>query len=321
MQHIEERLYVCTLQYPRHQVQEPPNFEFLCPIDEIPQNLVLQNYYGPPDLGRVFDFCQALEHRLQSTDKMLAILASIDRKSCTNTLFLVAAYLVMMLEKDLKTTMLCLEPVLPNHEDSYHPKRSNIRAEVHIRLQDCIGALHRAKHIGWVDFAHGPKRFDNDEYRQLDNPLNADMHVVVPGKLILMCGPHDLPGGALWRDIPTEDGRFGRREFSPEHYADILEQFDVQAVVRCSAPAYDRKGFEAAGIAVVDLCCEDDAPPPIDVVSKFLAVVERLPGAVAVHCGSGRGRSGTLAALYLMKHYDFTAREAMGWLRIVRPGW
>ena len=217
--------------------------------------------------------------------------------------------------------MSCLEQVLSNNADTYNQTTSKIRIGVNLRLQDCIRALHRAKHIGWVDFTHGPNRFDNVEYRQLDNPLNADMHVVVPGKLILMCGPHDLPGGALWRDIPTEDGRFGRREFSPEHYADILEQFDVQAVVRCSAPAYDRKGFEAAGIAVVDLCCEDDAPPPIDVVSKFLAVVERLPGAVAVHCGSGRGRSGTLAALYLMKHHDFTAREAMGWLRIVRPGW
>jgi cell division cycle 14 len=42
---------------------------------------------------------------------------------------------------------------------------------------------------------------------------------------------------------------------------------------------------------------------------------------VAVHCGSGRGRSGTLVALYLMKHHGFTAREAIAWLRIVRPGW
>ena len=92
-------------------------------------------------------------------------------------------------------------------------------------------------------------------------------------------------------------------------------------MVRCSAPAYASVGFEAAGIAVVDLCCEDGAPPPVDVVAKFLAVVEALPGAVAVHCGSGRGRSGTLVALYLMKHHGFTAREAIAWLRIVRPGW
>ena len=57
------------------------------------------------------------------------------------------------------------------------------------------------------------------------------------------------------------------RDFSPAHYAEILAQVDVQAVVRCNAPLYNRMGFEAAGIAVVDLCCEDGAPPPIDVIA------------------------------------------------------
>jgi protein-tyrosine phosphatase len=94
----------------------------------------------------------------------------------------------------------------------------------------------------------------------------------------------------------------------------------VQAVVRLNAPLYAPAAFAPAGVAVADLFFEDCTPPPVDVVAKFLSLAEALPGALAVHCHAGLGRTGTLIALYMMKHHGFTAREAMGWLRIVRPG-
>ena len=81
-----------------------------------------------------------------------------------------------------------------------------------------------------------------------------------------------------------------------------------------------RRELETRGLAVVDLPFEDCSLPPPDVVSRFLAVAERVPGALAVHGRGGLGRTGTLVALYMMKHHGFSAREAMGWLRIVRPG-
>jgi cell division cycle 14 len=39
-----------------------------------------------------------------------------------------------------------------------------------------------------------------------------------------------------------------------------------------------------------------------------------------VHCKAGLGLTGTLIAVYLVLRHGFTALEAMGWLRILRPG-
>ncbi|XP_050530021.1 dual specificity protein phosphatase CDC14C isoform X2 [Daktulosphaira vitifoliae] len=45
-----------------------------------------------------------------------------------------------------------------------------------------------------------------------------------------------------------------------------------------------------------------------------------IKGAIAVHCKAGLGRTGCLIASYIVKHWSFTALEAIAWIRICRPG-
>ena len=39
-----------------------------------------------------------------------------------------------------------------------------------------------------------------------------------------------------------------------------------------------------------------------------------------MHCKAGLGRTGLLICAYMMKHFGFTAHEAIGYIRICRPG-
>lgn len=45
-----------------------------------------------------------------------------------------------------------------------------------------------------------------------------------------------------------------------------------------------------------------------------------LPLCVYPSLQAGLGRTGTCVGCYMMKHYRFTAAEAIGWIRICRPG-
>jgi hypothetical protein len=149
-----------------------------------------------------------------------------------------------------------------------------------LHVRDCWGGLLRARQLRWVDF--GPDGFDLAEYEHYDSPLNADLHEVVPGKLIAMRGPRDVKGGALWADVLRQDRGFSHREFSPAHSVDALTQFDVRVVVRLNAPGYDARPLREAGIAVADLVFEDCTPPSTEIVSRFMRIVDRAAGMIEV---------------------------------------
>ena len=157
-------------------------------------------------------------------------------------------------------------------------------------------------------------KVDINLYRRYSDAANGNLHEVVPGKFVAFKGPVDL-GGRDFRDDTN-----GVRVFSPSFYADIFRGMGVSTVIRLNEPCYDAAAFTSEGFEHFDLEFEDCTYPPDHIVVAFFRIVDAAPGGIAVHSHSGLGRTGTLIALYLMRSHGFTARAAMGWLRIMRPG-
>ena len=73
----------------------------------------------------------------------------------------------------------------------------------------------------------------------------------------------------------------------------------------------DEAHLESLGIRRVHLPVRDGQAPAADVVQKFLDVVNSSPGRVYVHCGAGVGRTGTMAAAYLVDAGEANGMEAV----------
>lgn len=108
--------------------------------------------------------------------------------------------------------------------------------------------------------------------------------------------------------------------FTPDDYVPIFKKFGVSLVVRLNKPQYEKQKFIKGGIKHLDLYFLDGSTPPDEIVDKFLEAAEAEKGAIAIHCKAGLGRTGSLIALYCMKHLGFPPAAFIGWIRIARPG-
>ena len=138
---------------------------------------------------------------------------------------------------------------------------------------------------------------------------NGDLNWIVPHKFIAFSGPQSAQYDADHN-----------RTFTPEDYAPIFKKMGVTTVVRLNKEQYDRNRFLKRGIKHHDLYFLDGSVPKDDIIRKFLDMAEGSSGAMAIHCKAGLGRTGSLIALYCMKHFRIPAPYFIGWIRICRPG-
>jgi cell division cycle 14 len=310
---IKDRLYLANS-------SDETNFgdEFRClrPVEAL-SYVPYCDDFGPVNMSSVVHFIHQLDAEFAAyPDRKIVFCVEQGRRTMTNAVFLIGAYMILKHDMSPAVVSRCFAWLDSRYVVAYRDA-TFCRADFSLHLIDCWRGLAKGQALGWVRYAASGYMWgeiDIDEYRHYDSPANGCLHQVVPGKLIAFQGPEDL-GGPDYIDT-----QHGGRVFSPSYYAEVLQDFGVETVVRLNEPLYDAASFAACGMQHVDLPFEDCSCPPDAVVAAFLRAVDAAPGAVAVHCKAGLGRTGTLVALYMMRSCGFAAREAMGWLRIMRPG-
>ena len=276
--------------------------------------------FGPMNLSSIIKFIRQLDDELETHhSSVLFYCVEAGQRALTNAIFLLGAFMMLRLK-------LSLSEIAENFSWADQALIAPFRdatfstPDFGLTLADCWGGLAKGIEIGWIDLPSSYEEnylwgsIDAEEYEHYDDPLNGDLHEVVPGKFIAFKGPVDLD------KAPYKDDERGFRSFSPDFYAGIFQDFGVAAVIRLNEPHYEGRRFVESGMAFHDLEFEDCTAPPPAVVDAFLRIVDSADGPVAVHCKAGLGRTGTLIGVYLMRRHGFTGREAIAWLRIMRPG-
>lgn len=127
------------------------------------------------------------------------------------------------------------------------------------------------------------------------------------------------PPGFTWVDKPHLAALA-----HPEGAADLawLRRNGVDILVSLTEDPVRRDWVNEAGLMAVNVPVPDMEPPTDRQLDHLLDTIRRANAArmgVAIHCGAGLGRTGTVLAAYFVTR-GLTPREAVAKVRDLRPG-
>jgi hypothetical protein len=120
------------------------------------------------------------------------------RRSFTNTVFLLGAYLILKLDCKASTAGYHFRGIDPSAFELFTDPSAS-QSNFTLSVADCWGAIERSKGCGWIEFPrpNRPYRWgliESDAYAHYNDPLNADLHEIVPGRLFALRAPSRLDG-------------------------------------------------------------------------------------------------------------------------------
>eukprot|EP00884_Botryococcus_braunii_P000343 jgi/Botrbrau1/10309/Bobra.0120s0022.1 len=278
----------------------------------VDSDLVYEPFYadfGPLNFGQAykyFNYTKTLLKEALRRKCRLCLFTGPERTHMANSAVLVGMFQVLGLNRTAQQAWEILAPLgkfLPFRDASWGTPVFDLT------VKDCIDGIARARDCGIVDWQSTDTEQEMKEYTAYERVENGDMTWILPGKLMAFSGPAQT--SRVFNHFRTR---------TPEDYWDYFKSKGISTVVRLNAQVYEPKQFTAGGFKLEELYFPDGTCPSHEILQKFLLLAENEPGALAIHCKAGLGRTGCLICSYLIKHFRFTAQEAIGYIRVMRPG-
>lgn len=300
----------------------------------IDNDLVYWNFFldfGPLNLGQLYRFCQRLNNKLEDsrlTNRVICFYSNNKPEKRANAIFLICAWQVLFLKRTPQEACSSfMDIILPDYhaESRQHGRYNDVKSKkmgnlpmfhdaspcpctYDLSILDCVQGLSKAHLYNFFNFDD----FPIDEYEHYEQVEHGDLSWIIQNKIIAFAGPQKQ------RQVTSE----GCYTLTTSDYIPYFESRKVGLVVRLNKKLYDENEFRRVGIEHVEHFYPDGSCPAMSILQSVLKDFESVPEhkAIAVHCKAGLGRTGTCIGAYLMKHYKFSAAEAIGWMRICRPG-
>ncbi|WVQ72246.1 hypothetical protein IAR50_001795 [Cryptococcus sp. DSM 104548] len=282
--------------------------------------------HGPLNLAFTFHACIKIHEKLERARdrrKPVCLYTTTEPKTKSNMILIAALYSLIV---DKQPPWNAYRPIAHLEVMPFRDAGSGAM-DYGLSSQDILYGIEKAISFGLLDLAS----FDPDEYQYYETVENGDLNVL--GPFIPFASPQEPAWISVIRSVkpttPTSRPRLtpSKSNVISHTFRCVLEVFERQnvgLVARLNDELYDSRHFKELGMTHVEMYFDDGTNPPDDIVREFIRLaeetIEQKGKKVAVHCKAGLGRTGVLIGAYLIYKYQFTAQEAIGFMRIVRPG-